>query len=561
MRIIARLGLVAALGAQSLGAQVVRGRVTEVNTAVPVPGALVSLLAETGDEALVSVLASTSGDYAVRAPVLGRYRLSVKRIGVRRYVSEAFDLGSGETRILDVSLDAVALSLPQVTVSGLCATRTSELSRISSLWDEARTALEAAEVSVRDELSQSRITKYAAELDPSLRVLFDWKSEGQVQSGEPYSSPSGDSLSAAGYWHTLPGDSVEFLAPDARALTSNAFLRDHCFQLAPRPRNRADLVGLAFQPARDRTLPDIMGTIWLDARRFELRFIEFRYTRLDGVPNAERVGGEVHYVRLESGAWLVDRWFIRMPQLVGVPEALSPRRQLREEGGTVVATGVVAAGPTASVSGIVRDSSGRPLADALVRAIGTHRETVTRADGSYRLDSLPPGGISVVVHTNGYDSYAVLAASRRVDLQPGRMQRLDLRAPNSAAMRNEVCLDPNVRYVQRARVRGALRLLMVDSATSVPMPGVRFLVTWPDRTDESLRNLPSRLRPLAQPGREQVRQALTDSRGTATFCDLPYGFNLEVSLPGPSGERFHVMMVDLKSSGITGKVVYGRINR
>jgi hypothetical protein len=154
----------------------------------------------------------------------------------------------------------------------------------------------------------------------------------------------------------------------------------------------------------------------------------------------------------------------------------------------------------------------------------------------------------------------MLAASRRIDLPSGRVQRLDLRAPNSNAIRNESCPDPNVRYIQRARVRGALRLLMVDSATASPMPGVRFLVTWPDRRDESLRSLGSRARVVGGVA-EQYRQVLTDSRGAATFCDLPYGAQLEVSLAGPGGERLHVMMVEVNSSGITGRVVYSRINR
>ena len=47
----------------------------------------------------------------------------------------------------------------------------------------------------------------------------------------------------------------------------------------------------------------------------------------------------------------------------------------------------------------------------------------------------------------------------------------------------------------------------------------------------------------------------------ATFCDLPYGFPIEVSLPAPTGLRAHVMMVEVERTGITGRVVYGRINR
>ena len=547
-----------ALLAAPLPAQVVRGRVTEVNASTPVPGAVVSLLGETSDSAIVSVLTSGTGDYAVRAPSAGRYRLAVKRIGVKRYVSTGFDLAPGETRVVDVPIDAVALTLPEVTVSGLCATRPRELSRIASLWDEARTALEATQISLRDQLLEARISRYAAELESgSLRVLFDWRTDAQVMVEQPFTSLSGDSLSEVGYWRRLPGDSVEYLAPDASALASNAFLRDHCFSLAAAPRGRPELTGLAFVPARDRKLPDITGTIWLDAQRFELRFVEFRYTRLPVLPNADRIGGEVHFARLESGAWIVDRWFIRMPQVVVMPDALVPRRQLREEGGTVITSGVIQPVRLSTLVGLVRDSAGRPLPDALVRAIGMHRQAVTGPDGTFRLDSLPPGGVSVVAHTDGYDSFAVLAAARRLQLPPGRSQRVELRARDASGIRNEACPDPNLRYLQRARERGALRLLMVDSATLVPMPGIRFLVSWPARTDRTLRAMSARV----WTGEEHVVQALTDSRGAATFCDVPYGYPLEVSLPGPEGTRTHVMRVEVKRTGITGRVLYGRINR
>ena len=540
--------------ATALPAQVVRGRVAEMNSGIPVAGALVSLVGETGDSARANVLTTEAGDYAVRAPTPGRYRLTVKRIGVRRFVSAVFGLDDGETRALDVSLDAVAQTLPEVTVSGLCATRPRELSRIASLWEEARTALEATEISLRDRLIEAQISRYAGELDPSsLRVLFDWRSDAQLMVRQPFTSPSGDSLSAVGYWRELPGDSVEFLAPDASALASNAFIRDHCFALASPPRSRPDLIGLGFVPARDRRLADITGTIWLDARRFELRFIAFRYTRLPAMANANRVGGEVHFARLASGAWIVDRWFIRMPHVIVVPDDW-PHQQLREEGGAVIADGVVPPTRLASLTGVFLDSAGRRVAGAVVRAIGIHRQVLTGADGSFRFDSMPPGGVSIVAHTDGYDSFAMLAASRRVDLQAGRVQRFDLRAPNAAAMRREVCPQASASFGQRRSVRGVLRMLMVDSATTVPLPGVRFIASWPAAAEAADAE-------DADSAQERYRLAVTDSRGAATFCDLPTGFPVEVSVLSAGGGRTHVMMAEVTRNGILGRVVFGRINR
>jgi hypothetical protein len=554
MRISCAVAVACLLAAtHSVSAQVVRGRVSEVSSGAPVAGALVSLLGESSDSTIVSVLTGTAGDYAIGARVTGRYRISVKRIGVRRHISTPFDLAEGETRVIDVPIDPIALALPQVTVSGLCVTRPRELGRISSLWDEARTALEATEISLRDRLMEAQLSRYAAELDPTnLRVLFDWRSDAQVMVSQPFTSLSGDSLSALGYWRVLPGDSVEYLAPDASALLSNAFLRDHCFSMTGPPRGRPDLVGLGFSPARDRKLPDITGTVWLDAKRFELRFIEFRYTGLPvTLPNADRVGGEVHFARLASGAWIVDRWFIRMPQEITMPNQLLSRRQLREEGGTVVTAGAVPPVAPARVVGMVRDSAGRPVAGAVIRGIGTHRQVLSGTDGSYRLDSLPPGPVSIVAHIDGYDALGLLAASRRVDVPSGREQRVDLRAPNSGTMRNEVCPQPVARYMQRTVGRAALRLMFVDSATAVPIPGVQFVVSWPATAEA----------PDADPKIERYRQAVSDPRGVATFCDLPPGFLLEVSILGGGGRRTHVMTLTMARSGFAGQVITGKLNR
>ena len=270
------------------------------------------------------------------------------------------------------------------------------------------------------------------------------------------------------------------------------------------------------------------------------------------MPNASQVGGEVHFTRLNSGAWIVDRWFIRMPQVIVTPQSLEPRRQLFEEGGTVITDGVTSSTRPATVTGIVRDSAGRPVSGAVVRAIGTHRQVLTGENGAFTLDSLPPGGLSVVVHTEGYDSFAVLAASRRLDLQPGR----------AAAHR------PCGRRIRTTS--GAKYVPIPTSGTSSgPAVAVRCACSWWTArrrsrcrvSGSSSRGPRRQTQDAGSQGPERYAQAVTDSRGAATFCDLPLGFPVEVSLAGPTGARAHVMMVELKRTGITGRVVMGRLNR
>jgi hypothetical protein len=153
----------------------------------------------------------------------------------------------------------------------------------------------------------------------SLRVLSEARSETEGIMDRPFTDLSADSLAKVGYWHPASdGMTVRYHVPDAAVLVSAAFLRDHCFSLARARRERRGLIGLAFEPLATK-LSDVRGVLWLDSGTFELRLVEFRYTDL--TPPDERIGGELHFARLGNGAWIVRRWFVRMPQARGYASA------------------------------------------------------------------------------------------------------------------------------------------------------------------------------------------------------------------------------------------------
>jgi hypothetical protein len=210
------------LSSAAAEAQVVRGQITDRATAAPVPGVVISLVAESGTSAAtISVLSNTRGEYAVRAPVAGRYRLDAKRIGVQRFVSEPFGLGQGESKVMDVTLEAV-YRLPEVRVveSDMCVTNESQRARVASLWDEARTVLTAAQISLRDRLFEGHLTRYARGLHPrTLRVLEESWAERKGLMDRPFVGLSGDSLSRIGYRRTI-GEVEYYYAPDADVLLS-----------------------------------------------------------------------------------------------------------------------------------------------------------------------------------------------------------------------------------------------------------------------------------------------------------------------------------------------------
>lgn len=545
-------------------AQVVRGTVTERSSGAPVAGVVVTLqhAGAPGADDVASALSDETGAFAIRAPGAGRYVLGAKRIGVRRVTLPPFTLAEGETREVNVQVEGLLFTLPEVEVvatgTPVCAVRGRDARRVAALWDEARTALTATRLSVRDRPIEGTVVRHVLSVDPeNTAALRETHARVQNAVEHPFTSLDADSLSALGYWREISGDSAIFFGPDAEVLLSEAFRRDHCYSVAEGNRTRRGLIGLGFEPVADRTLPDVRGTLWMDARTFELRFLEFHYSRLPLGDNSERVGGEVHFARLPNGAWFVRRWFIRMPQFrrpAEVPaflraayDSLATVYRMNEEGGSMIIEGVGAPGPLAALEGTVLDSLGQPMRDATVRLAGTPYRTALDAQGRFRFDTLPAGGYSVAVEQRGYLALGVMAAHRYVHVDPGATERVALRAIRARPIAARLCdgkPSPNG--------RATLRVVMVDSATTVPFVNVPFRISWlePRRGDPAMA--------------WQVRQVdgTTDRQGAVNFCDLPAEVELDVAIArGGRMEEVPVSKFKLAPDEVSARVVFAKVRR
>jgi hypothetical protein len=508
-------------------AQIVRGRVTERGSSAAVGGVLVSLIDARTRRQSVSTLSDPQGNYALRAPQAGAFLVEAKRIGVRRFVSDTIALANGETQRLDIVVEGLVYTLPEVVVSGLaaCSGAGGDAARIGALWEEARAALFATRISLRDRLFRGTVSRYIRELDPrSHKVL---KEEGRQIQGvvdKPFRAVDAESLSAHGYVQTDRDNMRTFHGPDADVLLSDAFVRDHCFRLAPPVRARRGLTGIAFAPAAGRALSDIAGTMWLDARTFELQLVEFRYVNTTGLPDDNAIGGEVHFAKLPNGAWVIRRWFIRLPQgartstpvtLSGATPNVFVRRTgytLREEGGNVTADAMLRRERTAGLQGTVSDSLGRPLVGAVVALSGTPYKAVVDALGTYRIDGIAPGTFTVVVEHPAYLAFGMYAGESEVALPEGLVSRLQLTAPRRREIRAHICPDSNTEYD-----KADLRVNLVD-AGGRPVPFTWVRVTWSEVTA---------LRPLIQ-SRSNHAEAQTDQRGAANFCGMPAQMTLAI---------------------------------
>ncbi|MGQ0765552.1 MAG: carboxypeptidase-like regulatory domain-containing protein [Gemmatimonadota bacterium] len=338
-------------------AQIVRGVATDSLTGSPQAGVLVELhRAATEGSPLAAVLSARDGSWAVRSPGAGDYYLTAKRIGVRRQKSGTFTLQSGATLRLDFVLSPIGQPLPGILVSSVlvCSTSTAG-NRIAELWDEVRTALVAADISLRDSLYRATVVRYARLLEAgTLRRLEESRSTITGVIEEPQLRIDPDSLLVQGFVHRErregagggAGDQSIWHVPDAGIFASEAFLGTHCFSLRERTRDRAraGLLGLNFSSiVNESTRTGVSGTVWLDASTTELRFLEFVYSS----PAPRGTGGELHFSRLDNGAWMMQRWFVRLPASARLAPPLGtapgpsswlllrPRGYLREEGGSL----------------------------------------------------------------------------------------------------------------------------------------------------------------------------------------------------------------------------------
>lgn len=525
----------ASVVARGVGAQIVRGTVTERGSGTPLAGVVVAAErapgGQPGSADLVNALTGPQGEFALRLSAAGNYVLTAKRIGVQRATTPPFTLAVGETRRLDIVLDAVSHALPTVAVvaTPMCVRRPEQITRLAALWDEVRTALLATQITLRDRGLDATVYRYVRSLEPeSLRVLDETRSEFSGRVSRPFVSLSADSLSKIGYWHESPGEIVSYYAPDEQVLLSDVFLREHCFTLVEEadPADRP-MIGLAFEPAPGRRRPDIRGTLWLHARTFELQHVTYQYTRMRDGADAL---GEVYFARLPDGTWIVRRWFLRMPQyarfttfesaMAGRPDrAITTTRVHRfaEEGGDVFVPGVHFFDRPAAVTGVVQDSAGAPLAGAIVRLAGSPYHREADAQGAFRFDSLPAGRYTLLVEQPGYAALGMLAADEAVTTAEGVVHEVALRAAATVRVMSRLCTGE-----PPAKGRAVLRLIVLDGKTRKPLPAAPIHLYWTARVD----------------GRRPTGiQQSTDRNGAVTFCDLPGETDLFIRLLSRDLER------------------------
>ncbi|HEX8317575.1 carboxypeptidase-like regulatory domain-containing protein [Longimicrobium sp.] len=333
------LALALAGAPASSAAQAVAGTVVDRWTGAAVPGAVVVLLDTAGGRHDATV-SDAQGRYTVRASSAGAFRVRAERVGYSTASSPVLALSAGEQATQPLSIVPSVVTLDAVVARGVrrrCTVRPSNGVQAAIVWDEARKALEAAEVAARRQAYQYRLRRFRRVFSARRLTVQDSSSAvGTDFSGQSFRSPPQDRLVAYGYVEP-EGDSLAFHAPDAPTLLSDAFLDHHCFSFREGRRENAGLVGLDFAPLRTRRLPEVRGTLWLDGKTGHLRFVEYTYVNLPYERTGAPLGGRIEFAQVAGGGWIVSRWTMRMPGMVVRPRGLKPVViGLVETGGEVV---------------------------------------------------------------------------------------------------------------------------------------------------------------------------------------------------------------------------------
>ncbi len=393
----------------AISGQVVLGRLVEAGQGNTVGGAMAVLEDRSGRGRAQALTRTGTGLFQLDAPAPGEYRVRADRIGYATTYSEWFRLAAGDTVSLRIEAPVEAVSLRGVVAEAdrRCRVRPQEAMAVGRVWEEARKALAAAAWTQSRGTYEYKLLGFVRQLDREGRkVESENRALAQGWAKAPYVSRPTDSLTAHGYAR-VTGDGSWFWAPDAEALLADSFLDTHCFRVVAGGDDTPGLVGLAFEPVSDRSVPDIAGTMWLDPSTARLRRLEYRYERL-GVPPAllpAEPGGAVRFRELPNGTWIVDSWSIRMFRAGVVEHPLTGRPAATLEGVTVQGGEVLRvhgpggvvfdAGPGLRIAGVVRDSVGAGLAGARVFAPGEGLEATTGPDGGFELTHVGPGEYQV----------------------------------------------------------------------------------------------------------------------------------------------------------------------
>ena len=507
---------------------------------MPVSGAMVMLFDASGDR-VDRMLTNLAGRFALEARTAGPHYMTVERIGYATITTDRFATGADDLYLtIDVPIDPIPLTGLDVESGRRCEVRPEEGRATARVWDEVRKALTAEAWTREAGLYRYTLERFSRALDRDGENVLADTTRITTNRDAAFESAPIERLAAEGFVQAEGDSATTYHAPDAGALISDVFLDTHCMGVRDGDDGR---IGLTFEPIPERRVPDIAGVLWVDAATGELDRLEYGYRNLIRSREVGDPGGEVSFVRLPNGAWIVRDWRIRMPRLESILGIIR-RYGYHDEGGATRAVTdnrgrVVLDTEAGTIFGLVTDSlgTGPPDETVFVDVPGTAAGLIPDDDGSFLFSGLDTGRHVVRVQRPLFSAWGLAAAEVEADVELGEVAYVRLRAPSVADVLASSC-GGAPRPPGTAAAGG--------TADDIPAGAARVTLRWPAATGyaptgPATPHDPSgEAGPAWETGRDghfATATTTTDARGLFLLCDLPPGLRLAATIGRPGATR------------------------
>lgn len=330
-----------ALGAQQPASEL-RVRLDAVDGG-PVAGALVALI-DARDSVVAEGLSTESGIRTLRA-IPGTYRVRVRRIGYLPFVSSPVTVPRPGELGLRVESPRVVLEGIVVNSKSQCRRKDPNAAALASVWDEIDKALRSSQLTLSDLKGMGKARTYRKDVSSDGTVISADTTLFTIGTRRPFGAIDPAILAEKGYVQGDEQNGWSAYAPDETVLLSDQFAETHCFRLI-READRPGQIGVAFEPAPHRKVPDIIGVLWVDQKTAELREVIFQFVSAQALTRFT-AGGYTRFRRVSSGAWIVDEWLLSLPK-VGMTQSRALQPRYYELGRLDIGGGIVGTGPTQS---------------------------------------------------------------------------------------------------------------------------------------------------------------------------------------------------------------------
>lgn len=514
--------------------QTISGTVRETDGGPLIPGAFISLLGGSG-EAVRADFTAPGGTFGLTAPVPGRYRLRVERIGYATWTTEPYELSAGH--VLSVTVEVpprpVRLRDLRVDVTGSCFDDPSQGRALATVWEELRKALATAVWAEERGDLRFNFTRWERILEPRTLTVREATSRTYLrQPLPPFRSVPVAELTRSGFV-VVTEEASEYRAPDANVLLSREFRTGHCFGLTRATVGGAPKLGITFRPRERRRVPQIEGTLWLDEENAHLDRAELSYRNLSLPRRVDRrlIGAEIVFDRLPDGPFYVRNWWIRFPFFEGG----SFTGYLQGGGSVKRASGRDAAWEMghAVALGIVRDSVSRePLAGAQVilrpwedaaafvpppDPAETPFSATTDRDGRFLVGGLPDGAYALSVDHSKLRTAGFRLNETRVVVEELFPRETEIWTPSAETLYARIC-----REASPAEGEGAVVGTARDATTGRPIPGILIEALWSVRVRRGV-------------ARAVSESAVSDGQGRFAICRVTLGETIQLRTPDDGG--------------------------